>query len=132
MNITDRRIAFKKLHQTGCFVLPNPWDIGSAKILAGMGFKALATTSSGYAWSQDLPDGALTRAAVLAHLKVIVEATDLPVNADFESGFGVGADRKLTTKEVSLVALSPVATGEPVTWNYAGTAEFGKRKASAV
>ena len=84
----DRRARFRALHERGCFVLPNPWDAGSAKLLARMGFKALATTSAGYAWSQGLPDGeVVTREMVLEHLRVIVAATDLPVNADFESGY---------------------------------------------
>jgi 2-methylisocitrate lyase-like PEP mutase family enzyme len=72
-------------------VLPNPWDVGSAKLLEGLGFKALATTSSGHAWSQGHPDGETPRDAVLAHLRAIVGATDLPVNADFESGYAADA-----------------------------------------
>jgi len=72
-------------------VLPNPWDVGSAKLLEGLGFKALATTSSGQAWSQGHPDGEASRDAVLAHLRAIVGATDLPVNADFESGYAADA-----------------------------------------
>ena len=68
-------------------MLPNPWDAGSASVLAGLGFKALATTSSGYAWSCARADGQLSRAETLAHLRAMVAATDLPVNADFESGF---------------------------------------------
>ena len=87
LTIQQKRAAFKALHAQGCFALPNPWDIGSALFLQRQGFKALATTSSGYAWSQGLPDGAMPRAAVLAHLRAMVEATDLPINADFESGY---------------------------------------------
>jgi 2-methylisocitrate lyase-like PEP mutase family enzyme len=82
-----RRDAFKALHRSGCFVIPNPWDAGSARYLASLGFKALATTSSGYAWSQGRADGSVPRAGVLAYLRTIVEATDLPVNADFEAGY---------------------------------------------
>jgi 2-methylisocitrate lyase-like PEP mutase family enzyme len=85
--VQDKRAAFRRLHDQGCFVLPNPWDIGSARMLQGLGFKALATTSSGHAWSQGQADGGLSRATVLAHLRAIVAATELPVNADFESGF---------------------------------------------
>lgn len=85
--IQEKRIAFRALHERGCFVLPNPWDEGSAKLLQGMGFKALATTSSGMAWSQGKADGALSREHILEHLRLMVAATDLPVNADFESGF---------------------------------------------
>jgi len=82
-----RRKASHELHKSGCFVIPNPWDTGSAKMLASLGFKALATTSSGFAWSQGSADGATPREAVLQHLRTIVAATELPVNADFESGY---------------------------------------------
>lgn len=88
----EKRAAFRALHLQGCFVLPNPWDVGSAKMLQGLGFKALATTSSGHAWSQGRADGASSRAEVLAHLSDIVGATDLPVNADFESGYAANPD----------------------------------------
>ncbi|MET0542132.1 MAG: isocitrate lyase/phosphoenolpyruvate mutase family protein [Variovorax sp.] len=88
-SVADKRRAFRRLHeQAGCFVIPNPWDIGSARYLQGLGFKALATTSSGFAWSQGQPDGTSSRDAVLAHLRELVAATDLPVNADFENGYG--------------------------------------------
>ena len=85
--IAAKRRAFRQLHESGCFVIPNPWDVGSARFLQGLGFKALATTSSGFAWSSGRPDSSLSRDTVLAHLRDIVAATDLPVNADFESGF---------------------------------------------
>ena len=90
--IAARRAAFRTLHQQGCFVLPNPWDVGSAYLLAGLGFKALATTSSGHAWSLGRPDGAVSRATTLAHMRAMVDATALPVNADFENGFGDSPD----------------------------------------
>ena len=83
----DKRAAFRALHEAGCFVLPNPWDVGTARMLQGLGFKALATTSSGYAWSCGQSDGSSSRDQVLAHLRAMVAATDLPVNADFESGY---------------------------------------------
>jgi 2-methylisocitrate lyase-like PEP mutase family enzyme len=86
-SIEARRDAFKALHRSGCFVIPNPWDAGSARYLASLGFKALATTSSGYAWSQGRADGAVPRAGVLTYLRTIVDATDLPVNADYEAGY---------------------------------------------
>lgn len=86
-SIADKRRTFRQLHASGCFVIPNPWDVGSARYLQSLGFKALATTSSGFAWSQGRPDGSSTRDAVLAHLREIVAATDVPINADFESGF---------------------------------------------
>jgi 2-methylisocitrate lyase-like PEP mutase family enzyme len=90
--VAEKRAAFRALHESGCFMLPNPWDIGSARYLETLGFKALATTSSGFAWSKGRADNHVTRDAVLVHLREIVEATDLPVNADFESGFGATPD----------------------------------------
>ena len=81
-----RRTAFRKLHESGCFLIPNPWDAGSAHALAALGFKALATTSSGFAWSRAHADNMMDVEAVLTHCREIVEATDLPVNADFEDG----------------------------------------------
>lgn len=87
LGIAEKRRTFQQLHMSGCFVIPNPWDVGSARYLQSLGFKALATTSSGFAWSQGRPDGSTSREQVLAHLNEIVAATDLPVNADFESGF---------------------------------------------
>lgn len=81
-----RRAAFRKLHEASCFLIPNPWDAGSAHALATLGFKALATTSSGFAWSRAHADNTMDVEAVLAHCRAIVEATDLPVNADFEDG----------------------------------------------
>ncbi len=83
-----KRQALKRLHQSGCFVIPNPWDAGSARYLQTLGFEALATTSSGFAWSHAQADGAMSRDEVLTHLREMVRATDLPVNADFENGFG--------------------------------------------
>jgi len=90
-SVGDKRRTFRQLHEAGCFVIPNPWDVGSARFLQSLGFKALATTSSGFAWSQGRPDGGISRDVALAHLNAIVAATDLPVNADFESGFAMDA-----------------------------------------
>jgi len=78
---------FRKLHESGCFAIPNPWDIGSARYLQHLGFKALATTSAGFAFSRGLPDGAVPRDVMLAHIRELVEAADIPVNADFENGY---------------------------------------------
>ena len=90
-SIADKRRTFAQLHLAGCFAIPNPWDVGSARYLQSLGFKALATTSSGFAWSRGHPDGGVARDDVLAHLHEMVAATDLPVNADFESGFAHAA-----------------------------------------
>jgi 2-methylisocitrate lyase-like PEP mutase family enzyme len=84
---SDRRLEFQRLHQSGCFVLPNPWDVGSARLLAQLGFRALATTSSGFAWSLGRPDNHVTLDEALAHCRAIAAGVDLPVNADFEGGF---------------------------------------------
>ena len=97
-----RRAAFKRLHESGCFAIPNPWDVGTARYLQQLGFKALATTSSGFSFSRGLPDGdgSVSRDAALGHIAEIVAASDLPVNADFESGYardpeGVGESVRL-------------------------------------
>lgn len=84
-----RRAAFRSLHQSGFFVIPNPWDVGTARYLRSLGFKALATTSSGFAFSHGLPDAdwAVPRDATLEHIRSITSAVDVPVNADFESGY---------------------------------------------
>src|SRR3954464_15089334 len=91
-SIAERRERFRQLHGSGCFVLPNPWDIGSAKYLERLGFKAIATTSAGFAFSRALADGAVGRDLMLAHIEEVVNATDLPVNADFENGYGHGPE----------------------------------------
>ena len=85
--IAERRQRFRELHQSGCFAIPNPWDIGSARYLQHLGFKALATTSAGFAFSRGLPDNGVPRDMMLDHIRELVEATDLPVNADFENGY---------------------------------------------
>jgi 2-methylisocitrate lyase-like PEP mutase family enzyme len=92
IDVAAKRAAFRALHAEGCFVLPNPWDLGSARRLERMGFKALASTSSGLAWSMGREDGEVSRDEVLNHLRVLCAATDLPVNADFEAGFADDAE----------------------------------------
>jgi 2-methylisocitrate lyase-like PEP mutase family enzyme len=118
--IAEKRRRFHELHAEGCFVIPNPWDRGSAVWLQGLGFPALATTSSGFAWSQARADTAMPRERVLQHLADLVEATDLPVNADFENGFG--ADAAAVGDSVALAVATGVAglsiedsTGQPGT-----------------
>jgi len=88
----DKRKTFRDLHKSGCFVIPNPWNVGSARYLQGLGFKALATTSSGHAHSMGYPDGAQSLDEVLAHYKEIAAAADIPLNADFENGFADDPD----------------------------------------
>src|ERR1700704_524486 len=87
--LTARRRAFRQLHESGCFLIPNPWDVGSARYLQGLGFKALATTSAGFAFSIGRPDsaGAVPLDITLDHFAEIAAATDLPVNADFQAGY---------------------------------------------
>jgi 2-methylisocitrate lyase-like PEP mutase family enzyme len=86
---TDRHDVFRTLHQSGCFVIPNPWDLGSARMLVHLGFKALATTSSGFAWSVGRRDNHVSLEQALVHLRSIAEGVSVPVNADFEGGFAV-------------------------------------------
>lgn len=115
-----RRAAFRRLHETGCFVMPNPWDAGTARYLRHLGFEALATTSSGFSFSRALPDTdwAVPRDMALAHIADMVAATELPVNADFESGYahapdGV-ADGVRLCIETGVAGLSiEDATGDP-------------------
>ncbi len=83
----DKRHTFHKLHEAGCFVIPNPWNVGTARYLQGLGFKALATTSSGHAHSEGYADGAQSLEDVLDHIHELALATDVPLNADFENGF---------------------------------------------
>lgn len=97
---TSLAAKFRALHESGCFVLPNPWDIGTAIYLERLGFKALATTSAGFAFSRSKPDGGVPRDEMLAHIREIVDATSLPVNADFHAGYadepeGVAANVRL-------------------------------------
>ncbi len=91
-DVSARRRTFRQLHESGCFVIPNPWDPGSAHYLQQLGFKALATTSSGAAWRHAKADGHMSLEETLAHLREMVAATGLPVNADFEAGFAADAD----------------------------------------
>lgn len=114
------RTAFSDLHKDGCFVIPNPWDIGSAMMLKHLGFRALASTSAGFAFSRGLPDAdwAVSCADMLSHIADIVQATDLPVNADFESGYahdveGLARNVRLCA-ETGVAGLSVEdATGDP-------------------
>lgn len=106
----DKRKTFHALHKSGCFVIPNPWNPGSARYLQSLGFKALATTSSGYAHSQGFSDGEVTRGIVLAHCREIAEAADVPVNADFENGYaddpGALADNVRACVDTGVAGLS--------------------------
>lgn len=115
-----RRQAFRALHESGCFVIPNPWDVGSARYLQHLGFPALATTSAGFAFSQGLPDSdvAVGRERSLSHIAEIAAAVDLPVNADFASGYGIdpqGVEESVTRCVATGVAGLSVedATGDP-------------------
>ena len=117
---SDRRKAFRALHERGCFVIPNPWDAGSARYLQHLGFSALATTSAGFAFSQGLPDSSdhVARDRTLAHIASITAAVDLPVSADFMSGYGL--DPEDVAESVSRCVATGVAglsiedsTGDP-------------------
>ena len=105
--VSDKRAAFREMHRAGCFLLPNPWDAGSARLLERLGYRALATTSAGYAWSQGQADGQLSRDDTLAHMRYMAAMSDLPINADFESGFG--ATPEAVFDSVSLALATGVA-----------------------
>lgn len=114
----DRAGVFRELHESGCFVMPNPWDLGSARLLAQLGFPALATTSSGFAWSLGRQDNRVTLDETLAHLRSISQGVDVPVNADFEGGFATLPDA--VGANVALAAATGIAglsiedsTGDP-------------------
>ena len=114
----ERVAAFRKLHETGSFVMPNPWNEGSARLLAQLGFRALATTSSGFAWSKGRPDGGVPVETVLEHLWMMAHSVDLPINADFESGFATTPEG--VALNVTLAARTGIAglsiedsTGDP-------------------
>lgn len=107
LSVAQKRARFRQLHQSGNFLLPNPWDVGSAKQLEKLGYQALATTSAGAAWAVGKDDGQLSRAEVLDHLQIMASATDLPVNADFEAGFGETPDE--VGESFSLAASTGVA-----------------------
>jgi 2-methylisocitrate lyase-like PEP mutase family enzyme len=113
-----REQEFRQLHQSGCFVIPNPWDLGSARLLVQLGFRALATTSSGFAWSMGRPDNGVPLEAALGHLRAIAQGVDVPVNADFEGGFAI--DPAAVAANVTLATATGVAglsiedsTGDP-------------------
>ena len=89
----DRVDEFRRLHASGCFVMPNPWDVGSARALAQLGFAALATTSAGFAWTMGHADNGVTLDQTLAHLRSVADAVNIPVNADFEGGYAVDPDQ---------------------------------------
>jgi len=118
--IGERCATFRRLHESGCWVMPNPWDAGTARYLEHLGFRALATTSSGFAFARGLPDGeaGVTRQALLAHIAELVAATGLPVNADFQAGYG--GDPEAVGESVRLCVATGVAglsiedaTGDP-------------------
>jgi 2-methylisocitrate lyase-like PEP mutase family enzyme len=119
MTVQDDRVAaFHRLHSAGCFVMPNPWDVGSARALEQMGFPALATSSAGFAWTLGLADSQIGLPAVLDHLRALVDAVQVPVNADFRGGFA--RDPKQVGVNVRVASATGIAglsiedsTGDP-------------------
>ena len=108
MTTTDDRVStFRSLHSAGCFVMPNAWDAGSARALEQIGFKALATTSAGFAWTLGRADNHVTLDQVLEHLRIVAGAVSVPVNADFEGGFAV--DPEQVSVNVRLAAATGIA-----------------------
>ena len=90
---SSRHQVFRELHRSGCFIMPNPWDCGSARVLASLGFPAMATTSCGFAWSLGRRDNGVSLDEELNHLRAISDAVDVPVNADFEGGFAISPEQ---------------------------------------
>lgn len=118
MRGAERVAAFRELHASGCFVIPNPWDVGGAKVLAQLGFPALATTSSGFAWSVGRADNHVTLEEALSHFRAVARAVDVPVNGDFEGGFAVEpagvADNVTSAARTGVAGLSiEDSTGDP-------------------
>jgi len=119
MRVQEERVeAFHRLHDSGCFVMPNPWDVGSAVALERMGFKALATTSAGFAWTLGRPDNDVELDEALAHLRAVAAAVEVPLNADFEGGFAIAPEQ--VAANVKLAAATGIAglsiedsTGDP-------------------
>jgi methylisocitrate lyase len=112
MDASASRVAeFRRLHESGCFVMPNPWDPGSARALAGMGFPALATTSAGFAWSTGRADNSVGLEETLEHLRLIVDAVNVPVNADFQGGYATEPDGVATN--VGRAVKTGIARGCP-------------------
>lgn len=109
MTVQDDRVeVFRRLHVSGCFVMPNPWDVGTARALEQWGFQALATTSAGYAWSVGRADGRLVQLEeTLEHLRIVAGAVTLPVNADFEGGFA--DDPEQVARNVKLATATGIA-----------------------
>jgi 2-methylisocitrate lyase-like PEP mutase family enzyme len=108
MDVHDDRIAeFHRLHASGCFVMPNPWDVGTARVLEQLGFPALATTSAGFAWTQGRADNEVTLDPMLEHLRAVAGAVTVPVNADFEGGYAVDPDD--VAAHVTLAAATGIA-----------------------
>src|SRR5579872_6373285 len=106
----QRGKSFRALHErSGAFIIPNPWDVGTARLLAHLGFEALATTSMGYAFSAGKPDGAIDRDNMLQHVSTIASATDLPVNADLENGYGDSP--QAVTETLKLAAATGIVGG---------------------
>jgi len=106
-DFAERRRVFRRLHERGCFVIPNPWDLGSARVLVQLGFPALASTSAGFAWSLGLRDTRVSLDDVLGHLRLLAEGVSVPINADFEKGFAVEPDE--VARHVVLAAETGIA-----------------------
>jgi 2-methylisocitrate lyase-like PEP mutase family enzyme len=109
-SVAERRRSFRRMHESGCFVIPNPWDLGSARVLVQLGFPALASTSAGFAWSTGEQDTRVTLDDVLAHLRRLAAGVGVPINADFEKGFAVAPDavarNAVLAAETGIAALS--------------------------
>src|ERR1700751_3641078 len=108
MRVQDERVAaFRRLHEAGCFVMPNPWDVGSAVALERMGFRAVATTSAGFAWTLGRPDRGARLDETLEHLRAVAAAVEVPLNADFEGGYAIEPEQ--VAANVRLAAATGIA-----------------------
>ena len=123
----DKRVTFRKLHESGCFVLPNPWDVGSAKALQHLGFEAIASTSAGFAWSVGKADNRVTLDEVCEHLTALCTAVDLPVNADFEGGFAHKPEKVAAIELAFSVRIVVKAAGAGQAWKHTERLPLGRR-----
>lgn len=130
--------AFRKLHESGCFLIPNPWDAGSARMLENLGFPALATTSAGFAFGAGRADGTMTQAETLAHMKAVSDVTDIPVSADYTNGFGETLDevaesfRLAAASGVVGASIEDTATGASAPYEIARAADRVRAAVEAV
>ena len=136
-DLAERRRVFHRLHETGCFVIPNPWNLGSARALVRLGFQALATTSSGFAWSTGRADNRVPLQDALAHFRLLADGVSVPVSGDFEGGFAT--EPPAVYANVALAASTGIAglsiedsTGDPEHPSHYGASDTAFRQQNGV